>query len=82
MLNAHAGSCSPFLVYGAPILSIEAIDHIVFNVRDVEVSAKWHELVLGMKRQHQPVASGEIRTTMIFRRNKSACGRSVLSQEQ
>jgi catechol 2,3-dioxygenase-like lactoylglutathione lyase family enzyme len=32
-------------------LRVEAIDHIVINVRDVEVSAAWYQRVLGMTRE-------------------------------
>ena len=32
-------------------LTVEAIDHIVINVRDVEVSAAWYQRVLGMTRE-------------------------------
>jgi catechol 2,3-dioxygenase-like lactoylglutathione lyase family enzyme len=31
-------------------LSIDAIDHIVLNVADLEVSAAWYVRVLGMER--------------------------------
>lgn len=29
---------------------VEALDHIVINVRDVEVAAEWYQRVLGMTR--------------------------------
>jgi catechol 2,3-dioxygenase-like lactoylglutathione lyase family enzyme len=32
-------------------LTVEAIDHIVINVRDVEVAAAWYQRVLGMMRE-------------------------------
>ena len=31
-------------------LSVEALDHLVINVKDVEAAAAWYERVLGMKR--------------------------------
>lgn len=52
------------------MLTVEAIDHLVFNVRDVEVSALWYERVLGMVRERGQTPSGEIRTSMKFGRNK------------
>ncbi len=30
---------------------VEALDHLVMNVRDVEVAAAWYERVLGMTRK-------------------------------
>ncbi|WBO24426.1 VOC family protein [Sphingomonas abietis] len=52
------------------MLIIEAIDHIVINVGDVELSANWYEQILGMARVDQRAASGEIRTSMMFGANK------------
>ena len=52
------------------MLTIEAIDHIVFNVRDVEVSAAWYCLVLGMERVDAKPNEGEQRTSMMFGHNK------------
>ncbi len=49
---------------------LDAIDHIVFNVRDVEASAKWYEQVLGMARIDAPSDSGALRTSVTFGRNK------------
>lgn len=49
------------------MLTVEAVDHLVFNVRDVEVSARWYERVLGMVRQVSP--SGD-RTSVTFGANK------------
>ncbi|KAA6206609.1 MAG: VOC family protein [Candidatus Tokpelaia sp.] len=34
------------------VLHIQAIDHIVLNVRDIEQSAIWYEKVLGAKREN------------------------------
>jgi catechol 2,3-dioxygenase-like lactoylglutathione lyase family enzyme len=35
----------------SPGLAVEALDHFVLNVRDVEVSADWYCRVLGMQRE-------------------------------
>ena len=50
--------------------TVEAIDHIVFNVRDVELSALWYARVLGMKRTDATSDKGEQRTSMSFGQNK------------
>lgn len=49
---------------------VDAIDHIVINVRDVEVAAAWYQRVLGMKRDvwHAP-GRGPV-TSMKFGRQK------------
>ena len=47
-----------------------SFDHIVFNVRDVEVSAAWYEQVLGMTREDSRSGAGDVRTSMKFGRNK------------
>jgi catechol 2,3-dioxygenase-like lactoylglutathione lyase family enzyme len=52
------------------MLTIQAVDHIVLNVADVEVSAAWYEQVLGMARVDQRTASGDIRTSMMFGASK------------
>jgi catechol 2,3-dioxygenase-like lactoylglutathione lyase family enzyme len=52
------------------MLIVEAVDHLVFNVRDIEASAHWYEHVLGMARESHQTPSGETRTSMKFGRNK------------
>ena len=53
------------------MLSVEAIDHLVLTVRDVEVSAAWYARVLGMMREDRPAPSGGAgRTSMRFARHK------------
>ncbi|MBS0961448.1 VOC family protein [Acetobacter thailandicus] len=48
-------------------LSVKAIDHIVLNVDDVEVSAKWYSTILGMKREKiTPKQGGEPRNILLF----------------
>lgn len=39
---------------------VEAIDHLVANVRDVEVSAAWYERVLGMTRERVETPHGPV----------------------
>lgn len=52
------------------MLTIHAIDHIVFNVRDVETSARWYGRVLGMRRTDVRSDRGDQRTSMVFGQNK------------
>lgn len=52
------------------MLTVGAVDHLVFNVRDVDVSARWYEQVLGMIREDRQAPSGECRTSMTFGHNK------------
>lgn len=52
------------------MLTIDAVDHVVFNVRDVEASAAWYARVLGMVRVDATTDGGEQRTSMMFGRNK------------
>lgn len=53
-----------------PMLTIESIDHIVFNVRDVDASADWYVRVLGMKRVDATSGDGGRRTSVTFGQNK------------
>jgi catechol 2,3-dioxygenase-like lactoylglutathione lyase family enzyme len=53
------------------MLSVEAIDHIVINVADVESSAAWYERALGMTREIADAPGGQFpRTSMRFGRHK------------
>lgn len=53
------------------MLTIQAFDHVVLNVRDVEETAAWYERVLGMVRQtSEPAPGGATRTSLMFGRNK------------
>jgi catechol 2,3-dioxygenase-like lactoylglutathione lyase family enzyme len=63
------------------MLTIEALDHIVFDVRDVDTSADWYERVLGMKRVDATSADGEHRTSMTFGQNKINLRPIAASQE-
>jgi catechol 2,3-dioxygenase-like lactoylglutathione lyase family enzyme len=41
-------------------VTVEALDHLVANVRDVEVSAAWYERVLGMTRETVQTPHGPV----------------------
>jgi catechol 2,3-dioxygenase-like lactoylglutathione lyase family enzyme len=47
-------------------LKIDAIDHLVVNVRDVERSAGWYEQVLGMRRLDYGQTADRPRVAMVF----------------
>ena len=51
-------------------MNVKAFDHIVFNVRDVDISAAWYAKVLGMERQDTEADDGSTRTSMTFGSNK------------
>ena len=52
-------------------MQVETIDHIVLNVRDVEVSAQWYARVLGMSRETAAAEDGgQTRTSLRFGRQK------------
>jgi catechol 2,3-dioxygenase-like lactoylglutathione lyase family enzyme len=52
-------------------LKVEALDHLVVQVSDLEVSASWYERVLGMTREDVSPAPGKPpRTAMRFGRQK------------
>jgi catechol 2,3-dioxygenase-like lactoylglutathione lyase family enzyme len=46
------------------MVKVDALDHFVLNVRDVETSARWYERVLGMTREEFEPAPGR-RITML-----------------
>ena len=55
----------------AMTLKVQALDHLVVQVSDLEVSASWYERVLGMTREDAPPAPGKPpRTAMRFGRHK------------
>jgi catechol 2,3-dioxygenase-like lactoylglutathione lyase family enzyme len=66
---------------GGQMLTIEAIDHVVFNVRDVEASACWYSRILGMDRTDTPSDQGEYRTSMTFGQTKINLRPIFASQE-
>jgi catechol 2,3-dioxygenase-like lactoylglutathione lyase family enzyme len=49
---------------------VEALDHLVINVQDVEAAAAWYHRVLGMTREDKERAPGRMRTSMHFGRQK------------
>ena len=52
-------------------LTVQALDHLVVQVSDLETSAKWYGRVLGMTREDVPPAPGKPpRTAMKFGRQK------------
>ena len=52
-------------------LAVDALDHLVINVRDVEVAAAWYLRVLGMTREDFDPGPGKVRrTSMKFGRQK------------
>jgi catechol 2,3-dioxygenase-like lactoylglutathione lyase family enzyme len=51
-------------------IAVEAIDHLVINVKDVEAAASWYVRVLGMKRVDKERAPGRMRTSVHFGRQK------------
>ncbi|HEY0233929.1 MAG TPA: VOC family protein [Afipia sp.] len=40
-------------------ITVDALDHLVFNVRDAEISAGWYQRVLGMERRDFDPGHGE-----------------------
>jgi catechol 2,3-dioxygenase-like lactoylglutathione lyase family enzyme len=63
-------------------LSVEALDHLVINVKDVEVAAAWYERVLGMKRVVTEPRPGRKVTSMHFGRQKINLRPHTATQEQ
>jgi catechol 2,3-dioxygenase-like lactoylglutathione lyase family enzyme len=57
-------------------LSVEALDHLVINVKDVETAAAWYERVLGMKRVVIEPRPGRKVTSMHSGGRRSTCGRT------
>ena len=52
-------------------LTVQALDHLVVQVSDLEASAQWYAKVLGMTREDAPPATGKPpRTSMRFGRQK------------
>lgn len=51
-------------------MKVKAIDHVVFNVRDMDASAEWYEKALDMERHVSSSDDGPIRMSMIFGPNK------------
>jgi catechol 2,3-dioxygenase-like lactoylglutathione lyase family enzyme len=52
-------------------LTVNALDHLVVNVRDVEATAAWYQRVLGMTREDFDPRPGKVRrTSMKFGQQK------------
>ena len=52
-------------------LTVDALDHLVINVRDVEAAAAWYQRVLGMTREDFDPGPGKVRRTSVkFGRQK------------
>jgi catechol 2,3-dioxygenase-like lactoylglutathione lyase family enzyme len=60
---------------------VEAIDHIVINVRDVEASAAWYQKVLGMTREDSLPRPDRPVTAVRFGRQKINLRPMTASQE-
>ena len=63
-------------------LSVEALDHLVINVKDVEAAAAWYERVLGMKRVVTEPRPGRKVTSMHFGRQKINLRPETATQQQ
>lgn len=61
---------------------VEALDHLVVNVRDVEVAAAWYERVLGMKRVVTEPRPAHPVTSMHFGRQKINLRPETATQKQ
>ena len=63
-------------------VTIEALDHLVMNVKDVETAAAWYERVLGMKRVVTEPRPGAKVTSMHFGRQKINLRPETATQKQ
>ena len=64
-------------------LTVDALDHIVINVRDVEAAAAWYQRVLGMTREDFDPGPGKVRrTSMMFGRQKINLRPLSISKEE
>lgn len=63
-------------------LTVEALDHLVINVRDVEVAAEWYQRVLGMRRVDTEPLPGRRVTSVHFGRQKINLRPIIATQEQ
>jgi catechol 2,3-dioxygenase-like lactoylglutathione lyase family enzyme len=64
-------------------LAVDALDHLVLNVRDVEAAADWYQRVLGMRREDFDAGQGRGRRTALrFGRQKINLRPVSASQEQ
>ena len=63
-------------------LAVDALDHLVMNVKDVETAATWYERVLGMKRVVTEPRPGAKVTSMHFGRQKMNLRPETATQKQ
>ncbi len=64
------------------LLTVQALDHLVVQVTDLEASAKWYARVLGMTREDIPPTDGNPpRTEMKFGRQKINLRPIAMSKE-
>jgi catechol 2,3-dioxygenase-like lactoylglutathione lyase family enzyme len=63
-------------------VAVEALDHLVMNVKDVETAAAWYERVLGMKRVVAEPRPGRPVTSMHFGRQKINLRPETATQKQ
>ena len=63
-------------------VTVDAFDHIVINVKDVEAAAAWYERVLGMRRVVSEPRPGAIVTSVHFGRNKINLRPETATQKQ
>jgi catechol 2,3-dioxygenase-like lactoylglutathione lyase family enzyme len=62
---------------------VEALDHLVINVRDVEAAAAWYERVLGMSRKEWDAGPGRGKVVSVhFGRQKINLRPIAATQEQ
>ena len=61
---------------------VDALDHIVINVRDVDIAAAWYQRVLGMTREDWAPRPGSTRSTVKFGRQKINLRPASASQEE
>ena len=63
-------------------LTVEALDHLVINVKDVDAAATWYDRVLGMKRVVTEPRPGRPVTSMHFCQQKINLRPETATQEQ
>src|SRR5258705_353072 len=63
-------------------MTVEALDHLVINVKDVGNAAAWYERVLGMKRVITEPRPGRKVTSMHFGRQKINLRPETATQQQ
>jgi hypothetical protein len=78
----NRGACELKPRRAAMALTVQALDHLVVQVSNLEASAKWYERVLGMTREDISPAPGQPpRTEMKFGRQKINLRPVAMSKE-